>query len=489
VKKLALVIDCGATSVRAAAVDDRGRIVHLEARPNAAVRQKPGSEWLVWDLEDIWKKMLLCSSAVVRRSGGERFAAVTVTSFSDDGAPFDRDRNMLYPVISWQCARTVPVAESIGDRIDPRLLFRVTGEQPLHQHTLFRLLWLREHEPRVFARMRGYLMFPGIINRRLTGETVNDPTTGDSMMLMDIRTRAYSPRLLGLCGLDASYFPPLVVPGTVIGALLPRVARSMGLKNSPPVVAAGHDTQFAIYGSGCAPGGATLSSGTWEILFMRTGKPLTSAMAYNGGIKNECDAETGVYDCGTQWVGAGVLEWLKARMCRNDATALLREAAMINPGCGGLAVLPSFMPGPCSPAPSSGSIMGLNLQTSEAEIYRAALEGLSFTLRAALERIERASKKKIPGLIVVGGGSANDTWNRIRASVLGRPVYAAAQKESTILGAAMFAFAGAGFFRSPGEARAAFNLKARTVEPGPDRGAYAELYGAYQARIRLLRKC
>ncbi|MGV7929090.1 MAG: FGGY family carbohydrate kinase [Spirochaetota bacterium] len=189
-KKLVLVIDCGATSVRAAAVDERGRIVHIQALPNAARPQRADRPWLVWDIEDIWKKTLSCAAAVVRGTGRERFAAISVVTFSDDGAPFDRGGRMLYPVISWHCPRTAALAESVRTRSDFASIFRLCGEQPLHQHTLMRLLWLREHEPRVYEARSPLPDAPGNhTHERLTGTAVNDPTTADSMMLMDIRKR------------------------------------------------------------------------------------------------------------------------------------------------------------------------------------------------------------------------------------------------------------------------------------------------------------
>lgn len=484
-KKLVLIIDCGATSVRAAAVDERGRIVRIQARPNAARPQRADRPWLVWDLEDIWEKMLSCAAAVVHGTGRERFAAISVVTFSDDGAPFDRGGRMLYPVISWHCPRTAALAESVRARSDFSSIFRLCGEQPLHQHTLMRLLWLREHEPRVYERVHRYLMLPGIIHERLTGTAVNDPTTADSMMLMDIRKRAYSGDLMKTFGIDPGFFPPLVEPGTVTGRLLPAVAHAIGLAGPIPVVAAGHDTQFAVYGSGCAPGAAVLSSGTWEILFTRAARPLTGAGALRAGIKNECDAEPGLFNVGTQWIGGGVLERIKAGGV-DDRT--VREAATLPPGCRGLWFEPSLLPGPGNRGLPAGSVLGLDMRTSPAEVYRAALEGFSFTLRAALERIERSSSKKISGLTIVGGGSANSTWNRIRADVLDRPIVIAGQKESTVLGAAMFAFAGAGLYGSAGEARAAFDIRGAVVEPGAARDTYADLFGLYMERIESLRK-
>ncbi len=488
-KQCVLVFDCGATNVRAIAVDARGALVHAESRPNAPVRQRGDRPWLVWDTEAIWKSLLECGNLVVRRTGAERIVAVVATSFSDDGAPVDRSGRLLYPVISWQCPRTVEIADSIDTVIPFRLLYRITGEQVMRQHTLFRLLWLRKHEPGVLQEAHKYLMFPGILNFRLTGEMVNDPTTADSMMLLDIRRRAYSGTLLKRAGFPEAFFGRMVEPGRVIGEIALPAARKLGLRPRTPVVAAGHDTQFAVCGSGCRPGEAVLSSGTWEILFLRAPECSTGTSSRNAGIKNECDAVPGLFNVGQQWIGSGALEWLlgltrgDGRKRRKPYGRMMEESGRIPAGSNGVMVQPSFLPGSgiSRRYNTAGTILGCTLGTTPAEIYRAFLEGLSFELREAVENLRKHARFRANSLTVVGGGSRNGLWNRIRADVLNVPIRLTRQAENTVVGAAIFGFMGAGVYGNYDEAAGSMLFEKEFVEPSTRRDIYDGLYSKYRS--------
>ncbi|MCK5776527.1 MAG: hypothetical protein KAH25_10130, partial [Bacteroidales bacterium] len=104
-----------------------------------------------------------------------------------------------------------------------------------------------------------------------------------------------------------------------------------------------------------------------------------------------------------------------------------------------------------------GFINGLDLQSSRGAIYLAALNALSERTKANLSVLEKLSGTKASSLVVVGGGSKNKLWNEIRAEKLGIEVHKNLQVESTVLGAAMFAFYGAGIYGSAEEARRVFS--------------------------------
>ncbi len=484
---LVLVFDIGATTIRAAAVNREGTLVHTESRGNGPVPQRPDRNWLVWDTEKIWGKLLSCARKTIRAVGEQNIVSIVVTSFSDDGAPIDQRGNILYPVISWQCPRTVKTADHIGRIISPKELFRITGEQVMRQHTIFRLIWLKENEPEVLKRTYRYLMFPGLITYRLTGNIANDPTTADSMMLLDIKRRDYSSALIRKIGCDAAIFPALLEPGSVIGGLLPGVRRRLGIKKNIPVVMGGHDTQFAVFGSGCLPGQAAVSSGTWEILFLRSNRPETGADAFKRGIKNECDAVPGLFDVGQQWIGSGATEWLIGRFFggtnRQEAyRRLIREGQNVPRGSNGLMVEPSLLPGSgiSRRYGTSGTVLGITLQTSRGEIYRAFLEGLSFQLRLALENLRELTGAAPPFLTVVGGGSRNELLNRIRADVLNIPIRLTHQQENTVVGAAVFGFLGAGVYKKYQDAYDSIDFIREEAAPSPQRGIYDELFEKFK---------
>ncbi|MFX9208947.1 FGGY family carbohydrate kinase, partial [Acinetobacter baumannii] len=84
--------------------------------------------------------------------------------------------------------------------------------------------------------------------------------------LLDIHQRDFRPEILQATGLARRLFPRIVEAGAPIGTLQTDAARLLGLPAGVPVISAGHDTQFALFGAGAQQGEPVLSSGTWEIL-------------------------------------------------------------------------------------------------------------------------------------------------------------------------------------------------------------------------------
>ncbi len=268
---VAVVFDCGATNLRVMAVDSQGQTLASASRRNKAARQPRAAsdEWRIWDLEEVWGKLADGCQEVCQQVDTDRIVAVTVTTFGGDGAPVRSDGTLTYPIISWQERRTQRLTAEIAELMDPWEIFQETGYQIIYFNTLLRLMWLRQNAPEALQTADYWLMMPGVLNMKLCGELSIDPTAAGTMMAMNMGTRDWSAKMLALAGLDASFFPDWVQPGEVIGTVHKQAAEETGLPEGTLVVAVGHDTQFAPYGSGMQPGEALLSSGTWEILLLR----------------------------------------------------------------------------------------------------------------------------------------------------------------------------------------------------------------------------
>lgn len=486
---LVVVMDCGSTNATVIAVDDRGEIAASAGRPNGPVRPPEGEEgWRIWDLERVWD--LLCDACreVCAQVDPERIRAVTICTFGADGAPVRADGSLTYPPICWQDDRTEPLVERFSDRMPLWEAFEETGYQVIRFNSLLRLIWLREHVPEALERATCWVMMPGLLSHRLTGEFSMDPTSGGTMMAMEMGRRDWSDRMLALAGLDASCFPRWVEPGESIGTVRPDAAEETGLPAGIPVVAAGHDTQFAAIGSGASPGEAILSSGTWEILMLPVDRFAPNRFGFEEGLQYECSALAGRWDPQLLMMGSGVLEWLRSYFYadvtdRQDAYGkMIEDARAVRPGADGVTVLPSFVAetGPTKKYNTRGTILGLEPTTHRGQVYRAGLEGLSFQLRHALGILMEATGFDARGLRVVGGGSRNELWNQIRADVTGLPVTTIAQREATVLGAAMFAFVGAGVFSSVEDAQAQIARAETAFEPSDAREAYEEAFERYR---------
>ncbi|MFP4248521.1 MAG: FGGY family carbohydrate kinase [Armatimonadota bacterium] len=488
--ELVVVLDCGATNARAVAVDTSGQVVASASLPNQP-KQQPESpdDWRIWPLDEVFGKLAsACAEALAEVDPG-RVAAVTVTTFGADGAPVDADNGLTYPVISWQCDRTEGIAESIAERMDPWDLFRITGYQVIPFDTLLKLIWLRENAPEALEAADTWLMMPGLLSMKLCGERSIDPTAAGTMMAMDMAARDWSGDVLALADIDADFFPRWVEPGEVIGHVTAGAAKETGLPEGIPVVAAGHDTQFAAVGSGARADEAILSSGTWEILMLRQDSYEATREGFDAGLIIEADAEAGRWNPQLLMMGSGPLEWIREHLFTEISSRaaayerMISAAEEIAPGAGGVTMIPSFVPdtGPNAPHRTKGTLLGLGLNTTPAQIYRAGLEGLCCQLRHAVEVLQASTGFEPRGIRLVGGGAKNALWNHIRADVTGLPVTTIGNEEATVAGAAIFAFIGAGVFGSVEDGQSAAELGQRTIEPSEQSSAYEELYAAYRS--------
>jgi L-fuculokinase len=481
---IAIVMDCGATNAAVLALDETGTVLASASRANAPLPQPGGSPgWLIWDLEQVWGKLAEACREVCSAIPRDAIKAVAVTTFGADGAPIRHDGTLAYPVISWQCNRTQPQAEEVAAKMDPWEIYQETGYQILAFNTLLRLMWLKKQAPDALDQAHCWLMMPGLLSHRLCGEFSIDPTIGSTTMAMNIAKRAWSPKMLVMAGVDSYIFPRWVEPGEVGGRVHTEASRQTGLPQGIPVVAAGHDTQFAAVGSGASPGEAILSSGTWEILMVRSDRFTPDRAGFEDGLIVECDAVKGFWNPQMLMMASGVLEWVRKHFYGGAGhEQMIADAQQVEPGAGGVTVLPSFVAGagPTKRFGTLGTILGLTITTSPGQIYRAALEGLSFQLRQALEILERATGARPASIRVVGGGSRNSLWNQIRADATGLPVTAIAQKEATVLGAALFAFVGGGVFSSLEEALQAVRKDEEVFVPSPARHRYSELFQSHR---------
>jgi len=464
---IVIVFDCGATNVRAVAIDGRGKILASESYPNSPRPDPFYPSYRIWDVGGIRDKMYLASRKIISKINPAGIAGVTVTTFGVDGTFFDKNGGMLYPVISWQCERTNPVMENIGRYIPLTELYGESGVLPFNFNTINKLIWFLENRPELVDKCHRFLFMPSIFIYYLTGEMVNDTTMAGTSMLTDLRVRSFSENITGKIGFDAEKMGPLAEAGTIAGTITREASEATSIPEGIPVVLTGHDTQFAIFGSGAGKNQPVLSSGTWEVLMVRAAEYKSGKEQLDQSITTELDARPGLFNIGNQWVASGIIEWARKNLYpdlkENVYDAMISGAGKVPPGCNGVKVIPKFYeelkgkPG--------GEILGLRLESTRDEIYRAILESLAGRLALGKKALEEAGGFRTESILCVGGGSRNRLWNRLRADYTGVPVKIIDQKESTVLGASLFVQAACGNASSPEEARESIDFKTEIIEP------------------------
>jgi L-fuculokinase len=309
-----IVFDCGATNVRAVAIDGKGEILASESYQNNTKPDPLYPAYRIWDVNEIWVKMCRASRKIIREIKKERIAGVTVTTFGVDGTLFDKSGKMLYPVISWQCERTIPVLADIGKYMPVNDLYAECGVLPFTFNTINKLIWFNEQKPELIEKSYRFLFMSSIFSYLLTGEMVNDTTMAGTSMLTTPEKRGFSENILNKISFPSDKFGTLVEAGTITGTVNKKASSETSIPEGIPVVATGHDTQFAIFGSGAEINQPVLSSGTWEILMVRSEKYRSGKEQLEMGITTELDTRPGLYNIGNQWIASGILEWARKNL-------------------------------------------------------------------------------------------------------------------------------------------------------------------------------
>lgn len=460
-QEVILVLDCGATNVRAIAVDRQGNIVARAATPNASELATENTAWHQWSLEDILQRFADCCQTLSAQLSACQIRGITVTTFGVDGALVDEHGKLLYPIISWKCPRTATVMNNIDNIMTPQRLQEISGVGAFSFNTLYKLLWLKENHPHLPEQAHAWLFISSLINHRLTGEFTTDITMAGTSQLLDIHQRDFSPEILQAAGLPRRLFPRLVEAGEKIGTLQPDTARRLGLPAGIPVISAGHDTQFALFGAGAQQDEPVLSSGTWEILMVRSSRVDTPLLSQYPGSTGELDSQRGLTNPGMQWLASGVLEWVRTLLWSPETPwqTLIDEARAIPAGADGVKMHSDLLTN------AHAGWQGVSLTSTRGHLYRAALESLTAQLRENLQTLEKIGQFRATELLLVGGGSRNALWNQIKADTLGIPIKVLDDAETTVAGAAMFAWFGVGEFASPEQARAQVRYQYRYFYP------------------------
>ncbi len=166
-----LVLDCGATNVRAMAVDRQGNIIARAATANASDIAAEKSDWHQWSLEAIMQRFADCCRQIHDQLASCTVRGITVTTFGVDGALVDEKGALLYPIISWKCPRTAAVMEKISQYMPARQLQQIAGVGAFAFNTLYKLVWLKENHPQLLAQAHAWLFISSLINHRLTGSS------------------------------------------------------------------------------------------------------------------------------------------------------------------------------------------------------------------------------------------------------------------------------------------------------------------------------
>jgi xylulokinase len=482
-----VAIDVGTSGARACAFTDSGAQLHEVRRsyPTAL----PAEGWAEQDASRWQAAALSALSALVRSLGHScRIRAIAVTGQCPSVVPLDRRDKPLRPGLIYRDNRATAEAASIRERFGDRKLHALTGHVPAAFHVAAKILWIRAHEPEVFAATRRFVQPTDYVVLTLTGNATTDWSMAAATGLLDLRARSWADDLLSGLDLDAGLLPEVVPSWSISGEVSGRLAARLQLPAGVPVVAGAGDSIACALGAGVTTSGPVSEmAGSSSCFNSVITAPLADPDVTH--YPSIVDDRGYVTEVGLNTTGEA-LDWLvqlfysgPSRGPRaGDYLRMASAAAAVAPGADGLLFAPVLGDGERDDPALRGAATGLSLRHDRGSWARAAMEGVALGVRARLETLGRAS---VPAteLRVSGGAAGLSIWNQIKADVTGIPVVRVAG-DSTAAGTAMLAGLGAGVYRETGEAVAAGYHPAERADPDPGRRAlYDEMYERYRTLI------
>ena len=473
-----LGIDIGTTATKAILVDGAQGVVGRAQTTYPTSHPTPG---LAEQDPALWVDAASSVLDRLRTEAPRAYGAVEALGLSGQMhtlAVFDADDRPLRPAILWNDTRGTQECAELTEAVAN--LAMISGVVAMPSFTAPKLLWLRHHEPEVFARIRHILPPKDVVRLWLTGERATDMSDAAGTQMLDQQERRWSEDILAALGLTTRVLPRLCEGVEIAGRLRTEAASRLGLRAGIPVAAGGGDAGTGAVGLGCVEHGSS---------FMSLGTGATFSVAQNhyaprpdSVLHDFAHCVPGMwFQMAAMLNGASCLAWAAQLMGRQDIGALLGEVETRYAGPSRVLFLP-YLNGERTPHNDTdirGSFIGLDPSVDAVDVAQAVLEGVAFVLRDAMGALEGAGCWfSTPGFI--GGGARSLLWARIIATVLERPIQRYEDADlGPSLGAARLAIVAA---TGAAVAEVARPPAAKTVID-PDAG----LFDAYSGRYRTFR--
>jgi sugar (pentulose or hexulose) kinase len=470
---------------------DRFDLHEIHRFPNAGVRF--GSD-LHWDVLRIWTEI---QNGLLKHKSLQNGTPVGIgvdTWGVDYCLLDDRDR-MLGNPFHYRDARTSGMPDMLKSVISGYDLFRATGAQTMEINTSFQLASMVAQRDGQLQNAHTLLMIPDLFQFLLSGEKRAEYTEATTTQLYNLRGQCWSQEVVVKFGLPPHIFPEVVMPGKIIGKLLPSVQSDLGLAHDFPCIAvASHDTASAVAAiPELDAGSAFLSSGTWSLMGVAADEPNLSYEAFRGGFTNEGSADgrvlllknmTGLWilqECVRIWEAAGKqISWTEMEEAGFKATPF---RSFIDPSA-------SEFQSPADMATAIGNYCAQSRQRipeTVGEIARCVFESLSFAYREVAEDLEQLTDRRLTTIRIVGGGCLNRSLCQMTADASGRRVIAG-PVEAAALGNAMVQAVATGHISSLSDGQAVLkkSIQSQTYLPVSGQGWQAafEKYKSAIARVR-----
>ncbi len=469
-------------------MDEAGHVISSATEEHVPFAS-PEIGWAEQHPDDWWRASSIAISKALAKGNlkGHDIACVGYSGQMHGAVMLDEQGKVVRPALIWCDVRTDAQCRELTEKLGGDRLLELTCNPALVNFTVTKFLWVREHEPENWKRVR-YLMLPkDYVRYRMTGERAIDMADASGTLLLDVAHRRWSKEVLDAAGIDERLLPALFESPDVCGKVTEKCANATGLKVGTPVVAGAGDQAAGAVGMGIvAPGAVSATIGTSGVVFAATDRP---ALDKQGRLHTFCHAIPGRWHVMGVTQSAGLsLRWFRDQFgalgdgTRDPYERLSDEASTAPAGCDGLLWTPYLM-GERTPhldPQARGALVGLTATHTRAHVVRAIQEGVAMSLRDTFT-IFQEMNVPVNRIRLGGGGARSPLWRQIQADVYGHEVEVLEAEEGAAYGAALLAGVGAKIWPTVDAACSSVVRVQQTVKAKPENvSTMNDAYAAYR---------
>ena len=493
-------LDVGTTGCKVLLINPAGEVIASATEEYPMYTPRP--LWAEQNPEDWWRAAQACFRALLAHLRPDQIKGIGLTGQMHGLVLLDKAGQVLRPCIMWNDQRTAAQCYAMTEKVGADRLLRIAGNPALPGFTAPKILWVKEHEPQVYAKTAHVLLPKDYIRYRLTGELATEVSDAAGTILLDVGKRQWSEEILRDLDVPRDWMPAVHESPVITGKVSKAAATATGLREGTPIVGGGGDQAAGAVGSGIVKAGiVSVTVGTSGVVFAHTDNLMVEPQ---GRLHAFCHAVPGAWHVmGVTLAAGGSLRWFRDTLGHPERAVaeltgvdpyfvLMAEAAKAPAGSEGLLFLP-YLSGERTPYPdpnAKGVFCGLTVRHAKPHLVRAVMEGVTYSLRDCVELI-KGMGLSIGQVRASGGGARSELWRQILAEVFDVELVTLTSTEGAPYGAALLAGVGTGVYANVPEACENTLHVATLVEPDPQRAQiyedyyqiYRQMYGTLKPRF------
>ena len=472
-------IDLGTSAAKLLLMDETGGIQNIVTKEYPLEFPQPG--WSQQNPEDWVRAIEEGIPELLKGSDASQVSGIGAGGQMHGLVVLDEEDNVIRPAILWNDGRTAEQVEYLNNEIGKEKLSGYTANIAFAGFTAPKLLWMKQEEPELFAKIAKIMLPKDYINYILSGVHCTDVSDASGMRRFDVKNKCWSREMLDICGVTECQMAKIFESYEPVGTILPEMAKKLGLPETVVIAAGAGDNAAAAVGTGTVGDGAcNISLGTSGTIFISSE---TFGVDANNALHSFAHADGRYHLMGCMLSAASCNKWLmddifQTKDYAGEQLPITEDKLGINH----VFFLPYLMEerSPINDTNARGTFIGMTMDTTRADLTQAVLEGVAFAIRDSFE-VAKSLGIDIERSNICGGGAKSPLWKRIFANVLNVKLDIVASEQGPGMGGAMLAMVADGTYPNVNAACEKLVHVVDTIEPEP------ELVARYEQRYQQFR--